>query len=147
MTTWRWCSWRDLTVDDAHALFALRQDVFIVEQECAYNDIDGIDPSCEHLLAFDSEAPVACLRLVPPGLRYDDAWSIGRVVTARCARGRGLARDALQRALARLEELAPGQPVRLAAQCYLEGFYASLGFVRCSDDFDEDGIPHVDMQR
>lgn len=149
MTTWRCAAWRDLSIDDVHALFALRAAVFVVEQDCAYQDVDGADPRCEHLLGWDDGQLVAAARIVPPGVgpHFPEHWAIGRVVTAGSARGRGLGREVMVRSIARVEQLAPGAALRVAAQCYLEAFYASLGFVRVSDDYDEDGIPHLDMER
>ena len=149
MTRWRLARWRDLSIDDVHDLFALRVAVFVVEQECAYQDVDGADPRCAHVLAHDDDELVAAARLVPPGVgpHFPDTWAIGRVVTAPTARGRGLGRDVMEHAIAHVETLAPGEPMRVAAQCYLQKFYESLGFERCSDDYDEDGIPHLDMER
>lgn len=134
-----------LTVGELYAIVALREQVFVVEQACAYQDADGLDPDAQHLWAADpgdSTRIRAYLRLVPAGARYAEA-SIGRVIVAPPARGTGLGRELMERGLAALAPAA----IRLSAQAHLEGFYGSLGFVRSSDIYDEDGIPHVEMLR
>lgn len=135
---------------DGHQLYRLlaaRQAVFVVEQHCPYLDADGLDPQCRHLWAEDPGGTVlAVARLLPPGLKHPEA-SIGRVLTTAAGRGRGLARQLMQRALARLALDHPGAPILLEAQHYLEGFYRGLGFATTSAVFDLDGIPHVEMLR
>jgi ElaA protein len=130
---------------DAHTLYALlklRVDVFVVEQESAYPELDGrdLDPGTRHVwLPDDSGAPVAYLRIVeePGGAR------IGRVTTAPHARGGGLARRLMDTAL----RVIGDRPVRLDAQTYASGFYAGYGFTPDGPEFVEDGIPHVPMSR
>lgn len=149
-----------------YALLRLRAEVFVLEQECAYLDVDGRDhaPGVWHLLghaahtgagAHDSppgaatrtEAPLlAYCRLLPPGLSFD-VPGIGRVVVAPGARGRGLAHALMREALGHLCALWPGQDVALSAQQHLVGFYAAHGFVVVSEMYLEDGIPHVEMRR
>jgi ElaA protein len=144
---WRWHAWRDLDPDTVHAFFRLRAEVFVVEQHCAYADIDGLDPQCEHLCGADAQGKVlAYLRLLPPGLKSPEP-AIGRVVVAREARAHGAGRTAMREAIDRCGRRWPGQPIFIAAQEYLQRFYESLGFVAVSRSYLEDGIPHVDMRR
>ncbi len=128
-----------------HDALALRQRVFVVEQDCLYLDIDGHDVEALHVLGHQEDTLVAYARVLSPGARFDVA-SIGRVVVAPPARGRGVAR-ALMRAAIAAAEARHGPQLALAAQAHLEEFYASLGFVRVGDTYIEDGIPHIDMQR
>jgi ElaA protein len=139
---WHDRAFPELTVAELYAILELRSRVFVVEQACIYQDIDGIDPVARHLWAEAGGRIAAYLRIIPAGAKYAEI-SIGRVVTAPEARGGGLARELMKRGLA----AAGDGPLRLAAQAYLEKFYAGLGFVRTSDVYDEDGIPHVEMTR
>ena len=136
---------------DPHRLYALlrlRVEVFVVEQNCPYPELDGRDsaPGVRHLLAESQGRLLACARLLPPGLSFDTA-AIGRVAVAPDARGRGLAHTLMQQALRQCAALWPGQAISLGAQAHLQGFYAAHGFEVCSDPYLEDGIPHVDMRR
>lgn len=136
----------DLTPRQLHDALALRQRVFVVEQACVYQDVDGKDPNALHLLGRNETATlVAYARILPPGARFDVA-AIGRVVVAPEHRGQGLARALMLEAI-RIARDHHGPRVALSAQAHLEAFYASLGFVRVGDVYDEDGIPHVDMRR
>ena len=149
---WRDAAFAELTTAELHAIYALRARVFVVEQACAYQDVDDLDLVARHVWAEHRAEPAersagggriaAYLRIVPAGAKFAEA-SIGRVVTAPEARGAGLARELMQRGLA----LAGGAPLRIGAQAYLERFYTGLGFVRVSDVYDEDGIPHIEMTR
>lgn len=147
MLRYCWSSFADLSPKRLYDLLRLRNQVFIVEQACAYEDIDGYDPACEHLCAIDeSDAVVGTLRLLPPGLKFPQT-SLGRLAVTRARRGEGIARALILEGLAELGRRHPGAEVLIGGQCYLEGFYASLGFVSCSEAYLEDGIPHVDMRR
>lgn len=130
-----------LTARELYAILALRAQVFVVEQACVYLDPDGKDPVSRHLWVADSDV-LAYIRIVPPGISYAEI-SIGRVVTAPAARGRGLAKELMLRGIA----ACGAQPIRIGAQCYLERFYADLGFERAGADYIEDGIPHLEMVR
>lgn len=131
---------------DPHRLYALlrlRSDVFVVEQRCAYPDLDGRDhePDAEHLWLDDEEGLAGCVRL----LHEDgDRWSIGRVVTRPDARSRGVAATLLRAGLARLRELGCRR-VDLGAQAHLADWYAAFGFAVSGPPYVEDGIPHVPM--
>ena len=143
---WSWHRWADLTPDVLYAFLRLRSAVFVVEQNCVFPDMDGRDPQCEHLCGWIGDELVAYLRLVPPGVRTPEV-SLGRVVTATSARGRGLGRAVMQEGLRRCLERYPGQPVKVSAQAHLENFYESLGFRTVGTPYDEDGTLHVDMVR
>ena len=131
-----------LSAAELYAITALRERVFVVEQNCVYLDADGADPQCRHLWAADGDAIHAYCRIVPAGLKFPEA-SIGRVITAPAARGTGLGRELMTRAIA----ASGAGPIRIGAQAHLEKFYGALGFVRASDVYDEDGIPHIEMLR
>ncbi len=139
-------SFSELTSDELYELLALRQRVFVVEQNCAYLDCDGSDRDAIHLLGFRTGALVAYARLFAPGVKYREA-AIGRILTAPEVRGTGLGRALVVEALARCESRFGTSAVRIGAQQRLERFYAELGFVTEGAPYDEDGIPHVEMRR
>lgn len=147
---WQWSRFTELTAEDLYAVVRLRETVFIVEQNCPYPDADGRDPNAWHLLGWVRGATgrslVAYARLFEPGVRYDEG-SIGRVVTAPAVRGTGVGKALMAEALRRIESLAPGQPIKIAAQRRIEDFYLALGFRTVSAPYEEDGIIHVDMLR
>lgn len=149
-------TWIDATLDDldartTYAVLALRAEVFVVEQECAYLDPDGadLDPGTRHLLAHEGDRLAAYARLLAPDDRHV-APRIGRVVVAPDHRAGGRGRELMTEALHACERHWPGQAVELGGQAHLEGFYRSLGFEPVGDDdgrYVEDGIPHVWMRR
>jgi ElaA protein len=144
--SWRWHRWDDLDPDTLHAFLKLRSDVFVVEQNCVFSDMDGLDPQCEHLCGFDESGGLAAyLRLLPPGLKSPEP-SIGRLVVAQHARKHGLGRAAMQEGMAHCRARYPGQPIFLSAQEYLQHFYGELGFETISDPYLDDGILHVNMR-
>src|SRR3954462_11782542 len=100
---WELRAFDALTVGELYGVMRLRQDVFIVEQKCAYADADGLDAMAMHLFAVHGDAVVACARLFAPGVRRDEA-GIGRVVTARAVRNSGVGRELMRRAIAAVEE-------------------------------------------
>lgn len=148
MITWQWSSFDGLTVKQLYAMLALRQEVFVLEQNCLYPDIDGLDPDAWHLLGWrnagDELELVAHLRCLAPGAKYTE-MSIGRVVTSPAARGTGLGRELVAQGLEFARMLHPGHAIRIGAQAHLEAFYAGFGFVTVSEPYDEDGILHIDM--
>lgn len=147
---WQWSRFSELRPQDLYAVVRLRESVFIVEQQCPYHDADGRDPVAWHLLGWsdgeDGKTLVAYARIFEPGLRYTEG-SIGRVVSAPEVRGTGVGKALMAEALRRLEGLAPGQAIKIAAQRRLEKFYLDLGFKTVSAPYEEDGIIHVDMLR
>ena len=154
MIAWKFARFEELGARDVHDLLQARSAVFVVEQNCVFLDADGADPACWHLLGReptrggegDPGALLAYCRLVPPGVKFDEA-SIGRVITSTVGRRKGLGRELMAEALNRARELWPGQPLRIGAQQYLEAFYGGFGFARCSEPYDEDGIMHIEMLR
>src|SRR5258707_4812417 len=127
---WQWSGFSELTPADLYAVVRLREGVFIVEQNCPYPDADGRDPNAWHLLGWLQGAQervlVAYARIFEPGVRYDQG-SIGRVVTAGEVRGTGVGKALMAEALRRLQSLAPGLPVKIAAQRRREDFYLGFG--------------------
>lgn len=144
MTPWRFARFDDLTAREVHDILQARSAVFVVEQMCVFQDVDGVDPASWHLFSREGDRIVAYCRLLPPGVKFPEA-SIGRVITTEPGRGRGLGRSLMVEALARAHALWPSQSIRIGAQQRLERFYESLGFRTVSDPYDEDGIPHVEM--
>ena len=144
---WRWRAWAELTRDELYALLALRQAVFVVEQDCAYQDADGYDAEARHLLGWRDGALVAYLRTFAPGVQRPQA-AIGRVITAATVRGQGLGDPLMWAGLEGLFERAGGPvPCFVSAQAHLEGWYGRLGFRVSGPSYDEDGIPHLPMIR
>lgn len=141
---WSWYAWQQLPPDVLHAFLKLRSDIFVVEQNCVFSDMDGRDPACEHLCGFAGNDLVAYLRLVPPGLKSPEA-ALGRLVVDKDHRGHGHSRRAIELGLVRCAEKYAGVPVRIQAQAHLAVFYASMGFTQIGAEYLEDGIPHVDM--
>lgn len=150
MTEWQWSAFPDLTNDALYQVLQQRQQVFILEQACFYNDFDGLDQQAHHLLGWrviDGKRQLAAyLRCLAPGAKYTE-MSLGRVLTAKAARGSGIGRELLEQGIAHAQRLHPGHRIRIGAQQYLEQFYSSFGFVTFSSPYDEDGIMHVDMMR
>lgn len=145
--SWTWLHFEELTREQLYQILALRERVFIVEQKCAYQDVDGRDAHACHLLGTDATgALVAYLRLVAPGYRFPEPC-IGRVVTDSAVRGKGYGHMAVEEGIRRAEQDYPGQAIRISAQRYLEGFYSTHGFVVTGEPYDEDGIEHREMIR
>ena len=147
LISWHFAHFSDLSAEQLHGLLALRADVFVVEQNCPYADPDTKDRVSYHLWASDAhESLVAVARVVPPGISYPEP-SIGRVATAIAHRRTGLGRELMRRAMAQAEALYPGRDLVISAQAYLKRFYEELGFRPEGGEYDEDGIPHVQMRK
>jgi ElaA protein len=144
MISWTLKSFEDLKVDELYQIMALRSEVFVVEQNCVYQDLDGKDQKSWHLLGSMEGSVVAYSRLLPQGISYSDA-SIGRVVTSPNKRRLGLGKTLMQESIASIEKLFKTKNIRISAQCYLLDFYQSLGFVAIGESYLEDGIPHQEM--
>ena len=144
--TWRCCAFDALTLRELQYILMARQQVFGLEQNCVYQDIDGCDETSHHLAAWSprEQMPMAYARLVDPGVKYTEP-SIGRVVTIAAARGTGLGRELMRRAIAETRSLFPGQGIRISAQSRLEKFYCDFGFSVVGESYLEDGIPHTEM--
>ncbi|HTH60466.1 MAG TPA: GNAT family N-acetyltransferase [Paraburkholderia sp.] len=150
---WRWKPFAGLDAREVYDVLAARSAVFVVEQACVYDDVDGLDVDAWHLFAYATKNGRAALAgylrvLVPgvPGTENADV-RIGRVLTTADYRGIKLGNALLETALSHIARQWPGVPVRLHAQAHLQRFYGAFGFLPVSDVHDEDGIPHVWMRR
>jgi ElaA protein len=142
---WRWCEFRELELTEIYALLRLRQEVFVVEQDCPYLDADGLDDRAWHLLGTQDGVLVAYLRAFAPGVVYEDGV-IGRVVTHQSVRGQGLGRPLMREGMNRLCRQFGPCSIRVSAQAHLEPYYRSLGYEVIGPGYDEDGIPHLPMR-
>ena len=137
-------SYNELTKCELYDIYFLRQEVFIVEQNCVYQDVDEKDHYSYHLIAYDNEILVAYLRIVHPGISYDEP-SIGRVLTKIDYRGRGIAKNIMQFAIQKVRDVYKHSNIRISAQEYLIPFYKSLNFESIGEVYLEDDIPHIEM--
>lgn len=139
-----WSEFDALAPRDLYAMLKLRVDIFVVEQKCPYPELDGKDLDARHLRVLDEGKLAASLRVLSP---VDDGFArIGRVVVAPGYRGRKLGEQIMREAIAHCREYFPDRDIELSAQSHLRGFYGSFGFVVVSEEYLEDGIPHVDMR-
>lgn len=150
MTEWQWRTFAELSNYDVYEVMAQRQHVFVLEQQCLWNDFDGLDQDAHHLLGWQvidgKRQLVAYLRCLAPGAKYTE-MSLGRVMTSMAGRGSGVGRELVALGIGHAERLYPGHSIKIGAQMYLEKFYASFGFATISAPYEEDGIMHVDMLR
>jgi len=137
-------SFQELSVDELYAILQLRNEVFAVEQNCVYADMDNKDQEAFHLMGWKDGKLLSYARLLPPGLSYKEP-SIGRVITSPGIRGAGEGRQLMQLSIDHIHRMYEGQPIRISAQFYLLRFYTSLGFVSCSEVYIEDHIEHIEM--
>jgi ElaA protein len=126
-------------------ILRLRSEVFVVEQNCVFLDMDNKDQHCEQIL-ITSNTLIGTARIVPPGIAYDEV-SIGRIVTHPSVRGTGVGKILVDYSIQRTEEMFGRSPIKIGAQLYARKFYESFGFVQVSDVYDEDGIDHIHMIR
>lgn len=148
---WQWAPFDALDGAAVHAMLALRQQVFVLEQQCLYADIDGRDPRALHLLGWLDDGNgasqlAAYLRVFAPGDKCEEA-AIGRVLTASFVRGQGIGRALMAEGVHRTAQVFPDARIRISAQQHLQAFYREFGFAPVSDGYLEDGIPHIDMLR
>ena len=144
--SWSWQRFAELGVDGVYDVLALRAKVFVLEQG-PYLDPDGADRSAWHLLGRNAAGDLlAYLRVVDPGVKFDEV-SIGRVVVDAALRGQGAGHLLMREGLARCSAAWPAQPIRISAQAHLQRFYAQHGFETVSNEYLEDDIPHVQMLR
>lgn len=139
-----WQAFADFDADALYAMLRFRQDIFIVEQNSAYPDLDGLDPFCRHLLVRDRQGALAAY-LRTRGPVGEEPALIGRIAVAPGWRGTGLGRRLVAAGLLNLAERYPGAPVRIGAQQHLERFYSGFGFVAEGAPYDDGGIPHLTM--
>jgi ElaA protein len=145
-TDWLIKNFGDLLPGELYAVLQLRNEVFVVEQNCVFQDADDKDQASHHLMAWQEGKLVAYTRLLPPGLGYEQA-SIGRVVTSPAVRRSGIGKELMERSIRAVEELFGKGPIKIGAQLYLQQFYQSFGFIRVSEVYLEDGIQHIYMMR
>jgi ElaA protein len=166
--TFKCVHFSELTTYELYSIMALRQEVFVVEQNCAYLDADGKDLSGFHVLGYANlaknglytdlsrdyregspsegfEGLLAYTRLLPKGVAYADYASIGRVINAPKVRGRGVGKNLMEESIRQMARLFPDDSVKIGAQSYLLNFYGALGFVSTGEEYMEDGIPHTSM--
>ncbi|WP_375326153.1 GNAT family N-acetyltransferase [Flagellimonas sp. GZD32] len=136
----------ELTNSELYQLLRLRSEVFVVEQDCVYQDVDNKDQKALHVLGIKNGELVAYTRIFKPGDYFKNA-SIGRVVVNQDQRKFGLGKQIMQASLAAIEQKFPNQTIEISAQSYLLKFYSELGFNAFGDEYLEDGIPHKRMVR
>ncbi|PSL28812.1 ElaA protein [Planomicrobium soli] len=142
---WKTYHFNDLSVGKLYEILKLRVDVFVVEQECPYPELDGLDQESVHIEYTEDGKTLAYARIVPAGVKYE-VPSIGRVIVHPEARGRGLARQLMNQCMEYILSEWQSEEIQLQGQVYLQEFYESVGFQPISEAYDEDGIPHVDMK-
>jgi len=130
-----------------HRVYQLRQNVFVLEQNCLYADIDALDEQAIHVLGVDAEQQlVAYLRILPPGAQYAEP-AIGRVVVAQSARGKGVGRELIEEGIRLTHQHFANANIRLSAQSHLVALYEAVGFESVGEPYLEDDIPHQEMLR
>jgi ElaA protein len=135
-----------LTPFELYEIIHLRNEVFVVEQNCVFQDADHKDQVAWHLMAWKDDQLAGYTRLLAPGIAYAE-MSIGRVVTSPKSRRNGTGRLLMEESIRRCHELFGEGPIRIGAQLYLKNFYESLGFSQQGESYLEDGIPHIYMLR
>lgn len=143
--SWTSKSFAELSVAELYAILRLRNEVFVVEQNCVYQDADNTDQKSFHITGWDGNTLAAYCRVIPPGISFNEA-SIGRVVTSPQYRKTGAGRELMKRSISFTLEQFSCNKITISAQLYLEKFYTSLGFVKISSPYLEDNIPHIKMQ-
>ena len=151
MITWLLKKFDDLSPRELYAILQLRNEVFAIEQNCVYPDMDNKDQPAYHFMGWkkdkaDGYRLIAYTRIVPPGFTYPEP-SIGRVVTSPSVRGRGIGKQMMEQSIEHIYNLYGTTPVKISAQLYLKKFYAGLGFLPIGDVYLEDGIEHIVMLR
>jgi ElaA protein len=142
---WQCKPFHELRAIELHHLLALRCAVFIIEQNCPYQDADYKDEYSLHVMGWQGEVLVACARILPAGISYEEV-SVGRVATATIVRGTGAGKELMTKTMEFLEQAFGKTAVRISAQSYLEKFYEAYGFRRTEKaEYMEDDIPHVEM--
>ncbi|MBL7719566.1 MAG: GNAT family N-acetyltransferase [Flavipsychrobacter sp.] len=137
-------SFRELTIHELYAMLQLRTKVFVVEQNCVFQDMDDKDQEALHVLGYHNGDLVAYSRLLPAGVSYPE-MAIGRVLTDTDRRKEGFGISLMKQSIETMYQAWGHQPIRIGAQLYLKKFYESFGFTQSSDTYLEDGIPHIEM--
>ncbi|MBU3173651.1 GNAT family N-acetyltransferase [Clostridium estertheticum] len=141
---WELKKFEELKVEEIYKILEIRNEIFIVEQQCDYQDCDGKDENAYHLYLQDNGKIIAYLRILKKGVSYDEI-SIGRVLVQKNYRGKGRSRELMLRAINFIELKLNEKEIKIQAQSYLVNFYGSLGFKETSNEYLEDNIPHIDM--
>jgi ElaA protein len=144
MQIWLCKEFNDLSTEELYSILQLRTEIFVVEQNCVFQDMDGKDEDAYHLMCYEDDRLIAYTRLLPEGISYREC-SIGRVVTKKINRGTGIGKELMAISIEYCYRLFGKSPIRIGAQLYLEKFYSSFGFKKESDIYIEDGIPHIEM--
>lgn len=144
MVTWKLKHFIELRPDELYDMLALRSEIFVVEQNCVYLDLDYKDKTAYHLTANTREKTIACARILAPGISYPEA-SIGRVCCHRRFREIGLGKELMRRAIDACVMIYPKHAIRISAQVYLQKFYEDLGFQAKGAKYLEDEIEHIEM--
>lgn len=142
--TFEFKHFNELTKNELYEMLQLRIEIFAVEQNCVYNDLDGLDKEAVHLLVKNDEEIIGCSRLLQPGTRFPN-FSIGRVVVKKDMRGTGLGFKMMEEAKKYMVKNWKAKKIKISAQKYLQIFYENLGFSVTTKEYLEDGIPHVGM--
>lgn len=142
--SWKIKSFNELSTHELYEILNIRTQVFVVEQECPYLEVDGKDVHAHHLYKEENGEVVAYARLLPAGVSYNEP-SIGRVLVKEGHRRKGFASELMKRGLAFIRDEWGEQPVKIQAQEYLREFYGSFGFRAITETYLDDGIPHIDM--
>ncbi len=146
MISWTIKKFDELSVQELYAVLRLRSEVFVVEQNCVFQDMDNKDQSSWHLMGWENDQLIAYTRLIPPGVLHGYT-SIGRVITSQTARGTGIGKRLMEKSIQEATDRFGKLPIKIGAQLYLREFYNSFGFKQSSDIYDEDGIDHIEMIR
>ena len=133
----------ELSNSELYKILELRIEVFTVEQDCAYQDLDDRDKDCRHLWLEEDGVILSYVRINPPGIRFTEP-SLGRIVTKETARKKGYAETLIKKGL-EVIQADYAMPTKISAQSYLEEYYSKFGFVKCSEEYLEDNIPHIEM--
>jgi ElaA protein len=141
---WKLNCFKELNVDELYTILKLRNEVFVVEQNCVYQDADSKDSISFHLSGWDEGNLVAYCRILPPGVSYKEP-SIGRVVSSPQYRNKGFGKELMNEAIIHTVKQFNCNTIRISAQLYLQKFYEQLSFVQVSDSYLEDNIPHIEM--
>jgi len=145
--TWEIKPFKTLSLEALYKILQLRQEVFILEQACVYNDLDNKDQKSAHLMAWHGDTLAAYTRLIPYGVSYPDAVSIGRVVVAAKFRGKRTGEQLMMRSIEGVQDLFGRHPIKIGAQHHLKAFYNRLGFEQTSEPYMDAGIVHIEMTR
>jgi ElaA protein len=140
----KWSRLASLTALELYEIIKARESVFVVEQNCPYQETDDLDLHAWHLSALVNGELAAYARVIEPGIKNSQP-SIGRVMTLKNFRGLGIGRNLMEEAIHFTEQTFPAYDIKISAQVYLQNFYESLGFYSFGEPYDEDGISHIDM--